>query len=41
MTQPGPSEPSFWVTLKWAAVMLLITLLIAAIAIPVLHWLDL
>lgn len=38
--EPPAPEPSFWQTMKWAMVMLGITLLFAAITIPVLLWFE-
>jgi hypothetical protein len=35
----GPTrEPGFLTTLKWSAVILLLSLLVAAISIPLLRW---
>ena len=37
---PDDAEPSFWTTMKWAAVMILVTLVVAAITIPILRWFE-
>lgn len=37
---PPRDEPSFLATMKWAALMLVATLVIAAIAIPILRWFE-